>query len=102
LPFDCGSPNGITSISAPGGPGAFNLRKLPGPRRTGGIVIDIVRTELWMGMHALKGLRINAYQVGPSLCSLGHDSGSFPRPPARPPSGLPRIPGSARSAATTA
>ncbi|NJP46008.1 hypothetical protein [Actinacidiphila epipremni] len=48
-------------------------------------MIDIVRTELWMGMHALKGLRINAYQVGPPLCSLGHDSVFFPAPAGTPP-----------------
>jgi hypothetical protein len=87
--FGAVTPVAVWAAAIPGirtrRPRRIQYARTPRATPAGGIVIDIVRTELWMGMHALKGLRINAYQVGPPLCSLGHDSAFFPAPAGTPP-----------------
>ena len=61
-------------------PWQVQCAETPRPRAWGGTGVDVVRTGLRVGLHALEELRVHPYPVGPALCCLSHGSLFIPVP----------------------
>ncbi len=68
----CPVPTGASMILTTRHPWQVQCVETPRPRAWGSRAVDVVRTGLRVGMHALEELRVHAHPVGPVLCCLSH------------------------------